>query len=87
MPANHDEPTKHADLTVGDVVRDGDSGEEHLVVVDVNDAGVTVRRGDVERFVPHAQFGPWNDDSLVVHRRNAGERRDRERSDTREGRC
>jgi len=87
MPGNHDEPTEPADLAVGDVIRDSDSGEEHLLVVDIDDAGVTVRRGDAERYVPHAQFGPWNDESLVVHRRNADESSDRERSDASEGHC
>lgn len=77
MTANDEHTTERIDLKAGDVLYDGTDGEEYALIVSVNDAGVTVRQGDVESFLPHTLFAPWNDDGLVVgheHRSDAAER-------------
>ena len=66
MTANHDHTAGRTELEAGDIIYDGASGESLAVIVDVDDAGVTVRQGDVESFIPHALFAPWNGDELLV---------------------
>ena len=79
MTANDKHTTERTELEPGDVLYDGDSGEEYAVIVDIDDAGVTMRQGDTESFVPHAQFTPWNDAGLVVSKPKSSERRKTER--------
>ncbi len=66
MTANDDHTTECTELEPGDVLYDGETGEEYAVIVDIDDAGVTMRHGDTESFVPHALFAPWNDDGLIL---------------------
>lgn len=74
MTANDDHTTERTELEPGDVLYDGETGEEYAVIVDIDDVGVTMRRGDTESFVPHALFAPWNDARLVANKSSACER-------------
>ena len=69
MTATDTHTAERTDLEPGDVLFDGDSGEEYAVIVDTDDAGVTIREGDTESFVPRALFAPWNDAGLLVSHR------------------
>ncbi|HET7322950.1 MAG TPA: hypothetical protein VFJ06_01315 [Halococcus sp.] len=75
MTANDDHTTERTELEAGDVLYDDETGEEYAVIVDIDAAGVTIRQGDTESFVPHALFSPWNDAGLVVCKQQANERR------------
>jgi hypothetical protein len=50
----------------GDILYETETGAEHAVIVDTDAAGVTMRRGDTEWFVPRGQFARWNHPGLVV---------------------
>jgi hypothetical protein len=71
MIALDDHTTERTDPEPGDVLYETESGTEYAVIVDTDAAGVTMRRGDTESFVPHPLFAPWNDDGLVVCKPNA----------------
>lgn len=87
MTANHDHTTDRTELEAGDVIYDGESGEEHALVVDVDEAGVTVRQGDIESFIPHALFAPWNGDELLVSHASESADGAWRRTDAREQTC
>lgn len=67
--------TDHTELEPGDVLYESESGKEYAVIVDIDAAGVTMRQGDTESFVPHALFAPWNDAGLVVSKPKTEQRR------------
>lgn len=66
MIATDNRTPERTDLEPGDVLYDSESGEKHAVVVSIDMAGVTLRRGDTESFLPHGLFAPWNDAGLLV---------------------
>jgi hypothetical protein len=79
MTANDDRTPERTELEPGDTLYDSERGEEYAVIVDIDGAGVTMRHGDTENFIPHALFAPWNDAGLVVGKPEACEQRETER--------